>query len=180
MTTVKVKNNEPKVHTIGYAYGKTAGGHGTTGLSIRLLPGINEVDAEKWALAKKHPIVQWQVDHEVFQEMGGSSAGLSSMSVPGAEDLISQTLDRDLLRKWAKTEKRASVLKALEAQIDKTTFVPGRDDADDTDGIDLKPAAPAHALDGAAIAQQVSSASNVAEDIAATHKPKSTGRGNRR
>lgn len=156
-TIVKVKNNEPKIHTIGVSYKTTVGGLGMGVTQIRLMPGVNEVDGGAWSTAKKNPIVRHYIETNVFEELGGSKTGVSSMSVGTSLELIGQTFDRELLRRWRESETREKVVVALDAQIEKATFRPGRDDVDDEGeaaAMDLQPAQPSNAMDGAQVAEQ--------------------------
>lgn len=155
--TVKVMSNLPRVDTIGVGYSAIAGGHGTKAITIRLLPGVNEVHAESWEKAKQLKVVKHHLAEGNFKELTGvTSQGLSGMSTADAIDLVEKTLDRELLRSWLGSEKRGAVASAIEVQIDKITFKPERDAVRTDEGIDLQPTPVATGLDGAAIAQQVS------------------------
>lgn len=153
--TIKILNNEARVHTIGYGYARTAGGAGKKAMTIRLLPGLNEVNAQAWEEAKKLKVVAWHVKKGNFQEVVTKAAGLRGMSSDDAIDLIGKTLDRELLRKWKSEETREAVITALELQIDEVSFDPDRDSAKTDEGFDLKPEQASTSMDGAMVANQV-------------------------
>lgn len=153
---VKVMNNQPKVHTIGYAYHGVAGGAGTHTKSFRLLPGLNEVNADAWAAAKKLPVVAHLVKTRAFVEVQlKADAGIAKLSASDAIGIVKATLDREKLQEWLRAESRDPVKNALEDQIDKVSFDPEKDVVKPDEGIDLEPTNAALGLDGAEIASQV-------------------------
>ena len=171
MATVTIKNNNPRVETVAYAYLATTSG-GTKGLNFRLVPGNNEIDAEAWAKAMKLKIVKANVESGAWVEVGGA---MSESQEKQSIALIEDTLDRALLGKWKQAEKRPAVLAAIQAQLDKTD--PAKKDAEPgSDGIDLAPRQNASSFDGEAIAAQVT----VFADQEAKPKAKSTAGGKRR
>jgi hypothetical protein len=154
--TVKVLNNEARVHTIGYAYAKSEGKLAAVPLTIRLLPGLNEVLATAWEKAKKLPVVASQIDNDVFREVATDSKGLAGMTIDDAIDTVRQTLDRELLRTWRKKEARAPVRTAIDKQIDEVTYVQDRDSAAAAEkGMDLKPREATAGMSAADVAGQV-------------------------
>lgn len=155
MATIKIKNNEPRVHTVGTGYGSVAGGQGTKAVSFRLLPGVNEVDLDQWNKAKQLPVIKHYLNAGLFVEFGGSKPGLLGVSILDAIETVKHTLDRELLKTWKNAETRAGVLSALETQIDEVTFRADRDADTGEEEMDLKPGQNPHALDGAEIAAQV-------------------------
>lgn len=157
--TIKVVNNEARVHTIGCGYAVTAGGAGRTARTLRLLPGLNEVPADLWEKAKKLPVVAHYVKTQVFEEVHSKATGLAGLSMRDAIDTVNLTMDRELLKKWKNEESRDPVVSAIEVQIDHVTYRPDRDKPKDKDaeGFDLSPRPAQTGFDGADIANQVQS-----------------------
>lgn len=101
-----------------------------------LLMGINEVTKEEWDQIKNHPrlddlfnpkngeneLLEWidgrgPEDNEHKTPESGNI--LSTMPEKQAVKVIKNTLNKELLEKWHKTESRDSVVKALEIQFEK-------------------------------------------------------------
>lgn len=155
--TVKVMNNEARVHTLGIGYSVTAGGAGRQAKSVRLLPGLNEVLASSWEAAKQNPVVQSLIRKGVFREVQlKQGSGIAQLSVADAVALVEKTLDRELLRSWKKLDTRSTVLEAIEKQIDHVTYQPDRDaPTADGEGFDLQPRQAATGFDATDVATQV-------------------------
>lgn len=103
---------------------------GHTGGTILLMPGVNTPKKEEWDKVKTNPIVKQMIEDgkiEVVEaekadsEEKEVSTSLALLHVKTAEKLVKETLNRDILKTWLSTEKRPSVLKALNEQLDKVT-----------------------------------------------------------
>lgn len=117
---------------------------------IRFLPGINEVEESNWNKVKDHPLLQERFDSgalvwvkgpkdevkkakaEALPPVEDDGDALAGTTVEEAKKLVTDTFDLNLLKKWSETETRKSVLKAIEAQVDKVT--PKDDDFRGGDG----------------------------------------------
>lgn len=177
--TIKILSSEARVHTIAYAYGSSAAGHNVKPLTFRLLPGLNEVNADAWAQAKKLVVVQHYVRTGAFKEVVTKAAGLRGLSAEEAIDMVKQTLDRSLLKEWKGAETREAVISAIELQIDEVTYHPDRDKPAKADDFEL-PARPAqNGLDGAEIAEmvQTSAPPQPLEEVEEVKPPAPTPRG---
>lgn len=122
---VKVQNHEARVTTVGYAYGKIAGGHGTGTHKLRLKPGVNEIERDAWEQAKKLPVIQAMIKSHDLEELSLKQPGLKGYTVDGAIEVVEGTFDRELLRKWKGDETRDAVISSIETQIVKTAPTPG-------------------------------------------------------
>jgi hypothetical protein len=171
MATITIKNNNPRVEHVAYAYLATVSG-GTKGMDFRLVPGNNEIDAEAWAKAKKLKIVQANLESGAWVEAGASMREAADEVSIG---LVHETLDRRLLMKWKGTERRPTVVAAINHQLEQTD--PANKAQQDTDGIDLKPRNQPSSFDGADIAAQVAP---IVEEEEAKPKARSTPGGKRR
>jgi hypothetical protein len=104
--------------------------------SKKILMGINEVTKEEWDQIKDHPhvpalfadtdksdaIMEWvdgrgPEDNEHKTPDSGNI--LSTMPEKQAIKVVKNTLNKELLEKWHKTESRDAVVKVLEAQFEK-------------------------------------------------------------
>ena len=88
---------------------------------LALKPGVNEVDQELWDEVKGTKVAQHLVKSGKLEVMGGgkAKASLAELTAEEALELVSQTLDRDLLNGFAEEEKRKPVLKAIKDQLEK-------------------------------------------------------------
>lgn len=108
-----------------------------TAPTLKLLPGINQVDEKMWAKAEKHPLVKHHLSEEnlvVHDEKIEGKAGLSETPVKDAKRIIVGTFDKELLQNWKSGEKRKSVVDAIDAQIkkvDESVKLKEKDDEDD-------------------------------------------------
>lgn len=107
-----VKNNEARVHNLG--------GHLTLG------PGVNNPDPKAWAEAKKIKLVQHHLEEGTFEELDVKD--LAQVSEKRAVKLVSDTVDRELLKTFAATEKREKVKAAIAKQLEKINPVPKKDE----------------------------------------------------
>jgi hypothetical protein len=111
-----VKNNEARVHNLG--------GHLTLG------PGVNNPDPKAWAEAKKIKLVQHHLEEGTFEELDVKD--LAQVSEKRAAKLVADTVDRELLKSWAASEKREKVKAAIVKQLEKIN--PGqKKDEDEAD-----------------------------------------------
>lgn len=131
MATILVKNHTTSILTIPCP---------KLGGEVVLMPGANPaVDGKKWAEAATAPMVKallklrkrsgLEVDEKI-----DASDSLADVDENDAVDLVDETVDAKILKKWKASEKRAEVLAAIEAQIEKID--PRKKDPED----DEKPA----------------------------------------
>ena len=107
---VLINNTVPRIQTIGVRQddGEI--------LDIKLMPGINEVDADQWAKAvKDSPVLKNKVDEEEIVVQGTGT--ILNSRLPDAKRIISQTLDRELLTAWKAADKRPAVIAAIDEQL---------------------------------------------------------------
>lgn len=123
--TILVKNHTTSILTIPLPYGRNADGSAFGRGEIVLLPGANPaVDAKKWAEAKSAPMIvallklRKREGLEV-DEKTDASESLADLDENDAIDLVDETVDPKILAKWKKSEKRAEIVAAIEAQIEK-------------------------------------------------------------
>lgn len=103
--------------------------------AVRLIPGVNKVDAENWALVKAHPDIIRAIDDEklivVSEEIKPNENPLAKLSESRAARLVKETCHLDLLESWQKQEKRDVVRTALREQIKEMKTMPQSDDGED-------------------------------------------------
>lgn len=123
-----VHNNEPRLVDIPGPYKKSEDAGGISNeFVIKLKPGANEVDPSQWEKVKGYGVVQDMLkkhprtgrSHLEVQAL--KAAEFDSLPQDDALALAEQTLDRELLRKWAASEARGKVKLAIEKQIEKVT-----------------------------------------------------------
>ena len=91
--------------------------------SINFLPGVNEVDAKKWAEVEKHPLVKFRLEEGTLQVLSEGSKGkpadvsLANFKDKEALKLVKETVSKPLLEKWLADEKRSAVKQALQEQL---------------------------------------------------------------
>lgn len=108
--------------------------------NVRLVPGINEVGAGDWREVEDHPLLQDRIkagDIEVVRAGTGEKLEetqrheanpskdlgdnqemtLARYNVAECRELIAETYDPELLKKWLGVEKRRTVVSLLEDQI---------------------------------------------------------------
>lgn len=92
--------------------------------SIDFLPGVNEVDAKKWAEVEKHPLVKVRLEEGILQVLSEGGKGkaadisLANFKEKEAVKLVKETVSKPLLEKWLDDEKRSAVKQALQEQLD--------------------------------------------------------------
>lgn len=110
--------------------------------NLRLMPGMNQIPEEIWKEAKSHPLIQHRLNsgeitvlaqaksgvqektlkndlEKKVSETGENSNSLDSYSTNQAKDIVQNTFDLNLLRRWQTEETRKAVYKVVEAQIEK-------------------------------------------------------------
>ena len=94
---------------------------------MRLMPGTNDVSKDVWERAKKHPAIKSRIKDGKIVFNGAKpsdSEDLGPFEGKNAKDsieVVEGTLDREVLKKWKDEETRVTVLKAIDAQIEKLT-----------------------------------------------------------
>lgn len=106
---------------------------------VLLKPGTNKVSASWWSNAKKHKTVAKRlelgmlevvnegvddIDLGIDGDEGAESADISGLNAREAISVIKETFDLKLLKAWAETESRATVTRAIDAQIEIMTAEP--------------------------------------------------------
>lgn len=108
---------------------------------VRLIPGINEVEGRHWKAVEGHPLLQDRIkagDINVVKgpeaipeataenEKAGAEEGnessptsLSNYTVAECRDLVAETYDPELLKKWLSGENRKTVVTVIQEQIKK-------------------------------------------------------------
>lgn len=109
--TILVQNTFPRIQTIGVRVGKEV----EEIKDLKLMPGTNEVDAALWKEAKKIKVVRHKLEDEEFLEMTGTT--LADLKGTKAKEVIRDTFDRDLLKKWLDMEKRPGIQAAIQEQL---------------------------------------------------------------
>jgi hypothetical protein len=108
-------------YTIAYAVGKDCKQTNT----VRLMPGMNVINAKEWAEVENHPVLLRDIDEgEVIvheKKKGNVSTVLEKMKPREALAMVKATLDRNVLISWKATETRTRIVDELDKQIDKLT-----------------------------------------------------------
>lgn len=133
---MRVENHTERVTKIPIMFTHEKTGHCAEVDSIVLLPGVNDVDPEKWAKVKDFEHVKLLV--KLGAKRGGfvvgkpteSLATLEKLDAEDAIETVDECVDAKLLAAWRASEKRAAVLEALEKQIEKID--PRKDRATDS------------------------------------------------
>lgn len=111
-----------------------------TAQGLKLLPGVNDVDPDLWAKAKELKVIKHMLDNdELVEEIAGKAGSQAITKITALPDkaaykVVRETLDADLLARWATEEKRPSVKSAIAAQLAKIA-----PDKKDDKGNDKKP-----------------------------------------
>lgn len=108
---------------------------------LSLLPGVNEVDAKKWAEFKTSPAIVHFMGEGEIEEMDlpvphdDSPVQIDDLNQKDAIALVKETFDIALLNRWAENETRKGVLDALEKQFDAVKLKKkSEDDAEGDEG----------------------------------------------
>jgi hypothetical protein len=125
MANMLIVNHAPHIFSVHLPMPKRAAGEiavAQHGGEINLAPGVNEVDVERWKAARSSPAVGAALK---LRKKGGleeidpkKATGPSDMSEEDAIDLVGETVDGALLKKWLADEKRGEVKAAIEIQIE--------------------------------------------------------------
>lgn len=109
-----IENKQPRIFGLGFydAHGAVA--------TLKIVPGINEVDEATWAKVKDHPIVKFRVDEGIFHIRSGDSS-TAKMTSSEAQRLVEKTVDSVLLNRWFAEDSRPSVRNAITKQLTKIT-----------------------------------------------------------
>lgn len=83
--------------------------------NFMLYPGVNEVPAHKWAAALKQVMVAMHVESGSWFEV----PSIGELTDKKALEVVDLTVQKSLLTKWLESEKRANVVVALKAQLEK-------------------------------------------------------------
>ena len=126
MKFLLVKSNYKSVWAIHY-YAETKAKHAVATKSVRLLPGINEVEEAEWNKVKNHKQVVAALDEGVLvvlqdptkedKPLDGLPSSLEKFSLKDACELVDGVMEIDVLKKWQKRETREAVKAALKKQI---------------------------------------------------------------
>jgi len=108
-----IENTEPNLKSFGTARQPTG---------VDLKPGINEVDPADWTEAKQHPVVQHWIKSKAVRLVGAKA--LEKLPRASAIDVVQNTLDIELLRKWEKAPLDKAVAQAVRAQLQEMTTLP--------------------------------------------------------
>lgn len=89
---------------------------------IMLMPGINEISKEDLGAIKSHPICRHEIEAGKIELLNDdtdedAAGNLASLKPAEAAKIIGECVVLELLTKWKSEEKRAPVVKAIEAQI---------------------------------------------------------------
>lgn len=107
---------------------------------MRLLPGVNEVDAKAWDEFKTSPSIKHFIAEGEIEELDlpnaheGSPVQIDDLNQKEALALVKATFDSKLLERWAANESRKGVLDALEKQMDALKLKAKEEEADEADG----------------------------------------------
>lgn len=88
------------------------------GEPVRIMPGFNRIPGATWAKIVDTHFIASRIKNRDLEVIQGEPV-LQRMSNDQAIALISQTVDRSLLRSWADAEERRPVQEAIKAQLAK-------------------------------------------------------------
>lgn len=103
----------------GYSQKATTKG-ATQSDTIALKPGVNVVTKAQLEELKKNDIFIHRLEtgtYQVDEKVAGDS--IQGLQANHAIDLVQETLDRNILRKWLVDENRKNVREAIDAQLEK-------------------------------------------------------------
>lgn len=96
------------------------------GLSVRdveLRPGVNEIESKDWEQGKKHPVIKHLIKRGRLK-VRPYAGDFERVKASEAEDIVLNTFDMELLRKWAGLKLAPGVLDIVKAQIAEMTLPP--------------------------------------------------------
>jgi len=118
-------------------------------------PGVNDVEDSDWEIIKKDPSIQRKLERDFLKVVSsvtenksgsdlksankqveqnlkdGASDALSGFNAREAVDVIKRTFDLSKLEAYSKTEKRATVISAIESQIKAIEEQSGSDEVEE-------------------------------------------------
>lgn len=113
-----VENTTKSVRGVYPPLREGARGPETVPPQLRLVPGINKVDAELWSFLKDtQPMLEVAMREGLLVEREANS-DLKGMSITDAKRLIGATFDEKLLTEWQKGDTRQQIQDALKRQFD--------------------------------------------------------------
>lgn len=92
---------------------------------IKLIPGVNTVEYEKWLEIATHPQILAKIEEGVISVLtdgavdNDQSSSIAKFKSKDALKLVRETVDVSLLKKWQAEDKRGDVLAVVQGQIDK-------------------------------------------------------------
>jgi hypothetical protein len=114
---VLIENSSAQLHGIPKAAGNNVVGALVQPTLVTLKPGLNVIEEGAWAEAKKHIMVQKQLEEGVFIELK-SVDGLTKLNPNQAAKYIDMSVDSKMLAGWLKDEKRVKVKQMLESRLE--------------------------------------------------------------
>lgn len=103
-------------------------------LGFTLLPGINEIDDKAFKAVETHPRIKFLMKERSLNlvsakpKKDAKGDGLMVYEQGDAQDIIKNTYDKRLLKKWLLAEERLEIKQAIDVQLqwidDKTTKKP--------------------------------------------------------
>jgi hypothetical protein len=116
-----VHNKDKRVH--GFAANAVEAVKAGVDPQVVLKPGVNDIDPKAWELVKGTLAMKHHLKEGTIEVLSNAPAKaevkLSELDQAEALEVVGLTLDRDLLIKWAKGEKRQPVNEAIGAQLEK-------------------------------------------------------------
>lgn len=90
-----------------------------SGEELKIIPGVNIIDADKWKVAFKHPIVQQLVSLGTLEASDGSKPHLflKRLKPKDAMDVVQKTIDVNILRTWDDNENRVQIKHQIARQL---------------------------------------------------------------
>jgi hypothetical protein len=117
MPTIRITNTQPNIKGIGYVPDPTK----TDSLTLRLFPGVNEVDGALWEriAAKDVVITSWLKDRHITVDGDPKKGAVPFADLPAddAAMIVDNTFRLDVLQGWRVNEKRGGILAAIEKQV---------------------------------------------------------------
>lgn len=121
-----VKYDQPRYLSVAFAQSPTLS------RTIMLWPGINELSDKDWSDVKNHPIVKDIIKLGHLVEMDkrpGDESLLLTMTQDKAVELVQDTNNVDLLKKWLIEEKRHLVIRTISGRLNEMVLPDRRDKA---------------------------------------------------
>lgn len=109
-----VKYNKPKIYRVTLDDGPNI-----TQNWLTLKPGANEVDESRWAKAEIHPHVIQKIEDGEIEIIKANVDSIKDLSPQKAIDVVKNTFDYKLLKKWSLEETRTKVKSEIDIQTRK-------------------------------------------------------------